>query len=224
MDLPGGFKLRRINGRKGDRFVRRSNRSMVVTNRESEPLFILKADKETNEAPLIAGITLAHFFAGIYHRGCTYWRKSKEDEEEEEEAGGSEKNEEDEDEDEDEKKKSRRVQRLRVVFTDGRIHIHREKRTGVAVREWCCRSRCCCFLYPHVVAVFFVVPLPVLFALARAPTRRTVVRVGIESPGRRAKVPLALAQQQQKQKQQQQQPPLVRREPIDIFADSPAAV
>ncbi|KAI4503618.1 hypothetical protein M0802_001021 [Mischocyttarus mexicanus] len=91
---------------------------------------MIKADKERKEAPLIAGITLAHFFAGIYHQGCTYWRKSKEE-------GGSEKNEEDEDEDEDEKKTQH-----------------------------------------------------------------------------------STAQQQQ----QQQQPPLVRREPIDIFADSPAAV
>ncbi|KAL2734042.1 hypothetical protein V1478_003740 [Vespula squamosa] len=64
---------------------------MGVTNRESEPLFILRADKETNEAPLITGITLAHFFASIYHQGCTYRRKSKEE-------GGSEQDEEDEDE------------------------------------------------------------------------------------------------------------------------------
>ncbi|KAF7405919.1 hypothetical protein HZH68_005288 [Vespula germanica] len=64
---------------------------MGVTNRESEPLFILRADKETNEAPLITGITLAHFFASIYHQGCTYRRKSKEE-------GGSEEDEEDEDE------------------------------------------------------------------------------------------------------------------------------
>ncbi|KAL2721787.1 hypothetical protein V1477_020607 [Vespula maculifrons] len=72
---------------------------MGVTNRESEPLFILRADKETNEAPLITGITLAHFFASIYHQGCTYRRKSKEE-------GGSEEDEEDEDE-----KESRRRSR-----------------------------------------------------------------------------------------------------------------